>query len=196
MRKIMTIDNDKCNPHRAGMRDAKPDAIDLKILAVLQNEGRLTKAALAQRVGLSPTPCWERLRRLEKAGYIRGYRANIALEKLAPLTTVLVEVTLKEHRYQDFELFERHVRQIDEVVECHATGGGIDYLLKIMVRDVDAYQCLIDDLLVADVGIGRYFTYIVTRAIKDLPQAPVNLAIDALGEASARRPGKSSASGR
>ncbi len=174
------------------MRGAKPDAIDLRILSVLQNEGRLTKAALAERVGLSPTPCWERLRRLETAGYICGYRANIALEKLASLTTVLVEVTLKEHRYQDFELFERHVRRIDEIVECHATGGGIDYLLKIMVRDVDAYQRLIDDLLVADIGIGRYFTYIVTRAVKDLPQAPVALAIQALGAAPARHSGESS----
>lgn len=79
----MTIDNDKCSPHRAGMRDARPDAIDLKILAVLQHGGRLTNAALAPRVGLSPTPCWERLRRLEKAGYIGGYRADIALENLA-----------------------------------------------------------------------------------------------------------------
>jgi Lrp/AsnC family transcriptional regulator, regulator of ectoine-degradation genes len=97
MRKIMTIDNDIRTHHRAAMRDAKPDAIDLRILSILQDEGRLTKAALAERVGLSPTPCWERLRRLEKAGYIRGYRADIAIENLVPLTTVLVEVMLKQH---------------------------------------------------------------------------------------------------
>lgn len=192
----MTIDNDNRNPHRAAMRDARPDAIDLKILAVLQSEGRLTKTALAARVGLSPTPCWERLRRLEKTAYIRGYRADIAIEKLASLTTILVEITLKQHRYQDFELFERHVRRIDEIVECHATGGGIDYLLKILVRDVDAYQRLIDDLLVADLGIARYFSYVVTRAIKTAPQAPVRLAIAALREAPARDTGKSSGRGR
>lgn len=173
------------------MRDARPDAVDLKILAVLQREGRLTKAALAERVGLSPTPCWERLRRLEAAGYVRGYRADVAVEKLAPLTTILVEVTLKQHRYQDFERFERHVRRIDEIVECHATGGGIDYLLKVMVPDVDAYQRLIDDLLVAEIGIDRYFTYVVTRAIKGLPQAPVDLAVAALSEAPPRSPAKS-----
>jgi len=192
MRKVMTIDNDIRSPHRAGMRDARPDAIDLKILAVLQHEGRLTKAALAQRVGLSPTPCWERLRRLEKAGYVRGYRADIAIEKLGPLTTILVEITLKQHRYQDFELFERHVKRIDEILECHATGGGIDYLLKVLVRDVDAYQRLIDGLLVADIGIDRYFTYVVTRAIKTVPQAPVSLAIAAFGDAPARHTGESS----
>lgn len=153
----------------------KIDRIDVKILAALQREGRMTKTALAERVGLSPTPCWERLKRLEKAGFIRGYYADIALEKLGALTIMLVEVTLKQHRYEDFELFERQIRRIDEIVECHATGGGVDYLLKVMVRDVDAYQRLIDSLLVADIGIDRYFTYVVTRAVKTAAQPPVGL---------------------
>lgn len=153
----------------------KIDRIDVKILAALQREGRMTKTALAERVDLSPTPCWERLKRLEKAGFIRGYHADIALEKLGALTTMLVEVTLKQHRYEDFEIFERHVRRIDEIVECHATGGGVDYFLKVMVRDVDAYQRLIDSLLVAGIGIDRYFTYVVTRAVKTAPQPPVGL---------------------
>lgn len=192
----MTIDNDNRAAHRAGMRHARPDPIDLKILAVLQHEGRLTKATLAERVGLSPTPCWERLKRLEKAGYIRGYRADVAIEKLAPLTIVMVEITLKQHRYEDFERFERQARRIDEVVECHATGGGIDYLLKIVASDVDAFQRLIDSLLMADIGIDRYFSYVVTRVVKDAPQASVNLAAAAMAGASARRPEKPSAGGR
>lgn len=175
------------------MRHARLDPIDLKILSVLQKEGRLTKAALAERVGLSPTPCWERLRRLEKDGFIRGYRADVAVEKLAPLTTVMVEITLKQHRYEDFERFERQVRRIDEVVECHATGGGIDYLLKIVARDVDTYQRLIDGLLMADIGIDRYFTYVVTRVVKDAQQAPVDLAAAAISGAPARRTDKPSA---
>ena len=133
----------------------------------------MTKSALARRVSLSPTPCWERLKRLEKAGFIRGYHADIALERLAPLTTVMVELTLKQHRYQDFQTFERHVRDIDAIVECHATGGGIDYLLKVVVRDIDAYQRLIDGLLMADIGIDRYFTYVVTRPVKAAAQPPV-----------------------
>ena len=112
------------------------------------------------------------------------------------MTTFLVEVTLKQHRYQDFEVFERHVRRIDEIIECHATGGGIDYLLKIVAADMDAYQRLIDGLLVADIGIDRYFTYAVTRAIKNLSQAPVDLAITTLDKASTRPSGKSSAGGR
>lgn len=151
------------------------DAIDLRILATLQARGRLTKTALAEAVSLSPTPCYDRLKRLEQGGLIRGYHARIDLERLGPVTTLLVEIALKQHRYADFQRFERAVRDLDEVVECHATGGGIDYLLKIVVRDIDAYQRLIDRLLLDEIGIARYFTYIVTRTVKASPQPPVAL---------------------
>ena len=158
---------------------ARLDAIDLKILATLQREGRITKLALAERVSLSPTPCWARLKRLEQAGYIVGYRAEIDLAKIASATTVLVEVTLKQHRYEDFQAFERAVQKVPEIVECLATGGGIDYLLKVVTADIDAYQRLIDELLTAGIGIERYFTYVVTRTVKDAPQAPVEVAAKA-----------------
>ncbi|WP_246478691.1 Lrp/AsnC family transcriptional regulator [Kaustia mangrovi] len=155
------------------MRQDKLDSIDLRILAALQREGRMTKSALAETVNLTPTPCWERLKRLEKAGYIKGYRAEVALEKIGSVTTVMVEVTLKQHRYEDFARFEQAVRGIDEVVECYATGGGIDYLLKVVARDIDTYQRLIDRLLIAEIGIDRYFTYVVTRAVKTALQPSV-----------------------
>ena len=158
---------------------ARLDAIDLKILATLQREGRITKLALAERVSLSPTPCWARLKRLEQAGYIVGYRAEIDLAKIASATTVLVEVTLKQHRYEDFQAFERAVQKVPEIVECLATGGGIDYLLKVVTADIDAYQRLIDELLTAGIGIERYFTYVVTRTVKDVAQAPVEAAAKA-----------------
>src|SRR5918999_451410 len=151
------------------------DAVDLRILATLQAEGRITKAALAEAVSLSPTPCWERLRRLERSGLIRGYRAEIDLEKLGAVATILVEVVLKQHRYEDFQRFEMAIRGVDEIVECYATGGGIDYLLKVVPPDIDAYQGLIDRLLLAEIGIDRYFTYIVTRAVKASFQPPVTL---------------------
>jgi len=165
------------------MTAPKLDDIDVRILATLQREGRITKAALAEQVHLSPTPCWARLKRLEKAGLICGYHGDIRLERLAAFTVVLVEVTLKQHRFQDFERFETAMQKTPEVVECLATGGGIDYLLKVVVPDIDAYQRLIDSLLVAEVGIDRYFTYVVTRSIKDSPQAPVDLV------AKGRKPG-------
>jgi Lrp/AsnC family transcriptional regulator, regulator of ectoine-degradation genes len=151
------------------------DAIDLKILATLQSQGRITKAALADAVNLSPTPCWERLKRLEQSGLIRGYRAEIDLDKLGAVATILVEIVLKQHRYDDFQRFETAIRQVDEVVACYATGGGIDYLLKVTAPDIDSYQRLIDRLLLAEIGIDRYFTYIVTRVVKASFQPPVAL---------------------
>lgn len=156
------------------MRRNKLDPIDIKILAALQREGRMTKTALAEAVNLSPTPCWERLRRLEEAGFITGYHARIDLEKLTRATIVLVEVTLKRHQHADFVRFENAVLEIPEIVECHATGGGIDYMLKIVARDVDSYQRLIDRLLIDDIGIDRYFTYIVTKPVKDSADLPLD----------------------
>lgn len=149
------------------MAIAKLDATDLKILDAIQRDGRITKLKLAERVGLSPTPCWVRLARLEKAGIVTGYHARVSVRAIAPVTSVLVEVTLANHRQADFERFERVVRDTPEIVACWSVGGGVDYLLKVMTRDIDAYQRLIDSLLEREIGIDRYFTYIVTKTVKD-----------------------------
>lgn len=154
------------------MPNIKLDSIDLKILGVVQRQGRITKLALAEQIGLSATPAWLRLRKLEKAGIIRGYHADLDLRLIAPLTSVLVEVTLGSHRQADFDRFERAVRDVPEIVACWAVGGGVDYILKIVARDIDAYQRLVDDLLSREIGIDRYFTYIVTRTVKDQPLDP------------------------
>ncbi|MFC3165718.1 Lrp/AsnC family transcriptional regulator [Ciceribacter thiooxidans] len=145
----------------------KLDAIDLRILEAIQADGRITKLALAERVGLSPTPCWMRLRKLEKAGIVTGYHARVAVRQVAPVTNVMMEVTLANHRQADFDRFERVVATIPEIVACWSVGGGVDYILKFMTRDIDAYQRLVDELLARELGIDRYFTYIVTKTVKD-----------------------------
>ena len=144
----------------------KLDAIDIHILATVQEYGRMSKTALAEKVNLSATPCWTRLNRLENAGIIRGYHAEIAFELIAKMTTVILEVSLKRHRHDDFEIFEKRINELDEIVECIATGGGVDYILKMVVPSIDEYQKLVDALLLENLGIDRYFTYIVTREIK------------------------------
>lgn len=144
----------------------KLDATDIRILAAVQKHGRLSKTALAAKVNLSATPCWTRLTRLEKAGIVRGYHADIALDQIINVTTVMLEVSLKQHRFSDFERFEKRIKEIDEIVECIATGGGVDYIMKWVVPNIEAYQQLIDNLLLEDIGIERFFTYIVTREIK------------------------------
>ena len=155
------------------MTGLKLDAIDLKILDAIQRDGRITKLALAEQVGLSPTPCWMRLAKLEKAGIVSGYHARIAMRAIAAIATVLMEVTLGAHRQADFERFERAIRDIPEIVACWSVGGGVDYLLKVMTSDIDAYQRLVDALLERELGIDRYFTYIVIKTVKDEAVLPL-----------------------
>ncbi|TPW32817.1 Lrp/AsnC family transcriptional regulator [Pararhizobium mangrovi] len=142
------------------------DERDLEILSILQKEGRITSAALAARVNLSPTPTWERVKRLEKAGIIQGYGARVAPDLFGPSTVVFVEAQLDSHRSDDVERFEDVIRNTPEIVECWGVGGGMDYLLKVVARDIDAYQRLVDRLLVADIGLRRYYTHVVTKPVK------------------------------
>ena len=149
------------------MAGIRLDAIDLKILDAIQRDGRITKLKLAEKAGLSPTPCWMRLRKLEKAGIVGGYHAKVSVRAIAPIALVLMEVTLHTHRQTDFGRFEGAVNDCQEIVACWAVGGGVDYLLKVMARDIDAYQRLVDGLLEREIGIDRYFTYIVTKTVKE-----------------------------
>ena len=144
----------------------KLDRTDLNILAALQRDGRITKLRLAAAVNLSPTACWERLRRLEQARVITGYSVRIDRGKIARESTTLVEVTLKSHTKADFDRFEAAIRDQPEVVACDATGGGFDYLLRVVTRDVAAYQAFMEEMLAKDLGIDRYFSYVVTKHVK------------------------------
>jgi Lrp/AsnC family transcriptional regulator of ectoine degradation len=152
----------------------KLDKIDMKILSALQGDGRMTKLRLAEAVNLSPTACWERLSRLEKHGVITGYTVRINPEKFARRTTVLVEIMLKSHQQSDFQRFEAAILREPMIISCDATGGGVDYILKVASPDIDAYQRLIDRLLTLDLGIERYFTYIVTKNVKAIDPLPLD----------------------
>ena len=165
------------------MHPQRLDQRDLAILAILQREGRITNQRLAEQIHLSPSACLERVKRLEHLGVVTGYGAEIALEKVLRCSTVYVEVTLKGHEAQDFERFETAIRQLPEVLECNAIGGGSDYLMKVVALDIAHYQELIDRLLAADIGIGRYFTYVVTKPVKRAGPLPLQHLLD---EASAR----------
>ena len=101
------------------------DQRDLDILRVLSTEGRITKAALAERIGLSPTPCWDRLKKLEQAGLIEGYGARINLKKLAPHVTVFVAAEIADHTGASFRAFEAAMQRYSEVTACWALGGRV-----------------------------------------------------------------------
>lgn len=157
------------------MGQIKLDERDIRILAILSREGRISKTALAERVNLSPTPCGERLKRLEDAGIIAGYRAEIALAALKSSVTVFVLAELDNHRAVTMQAFEAAVAHYDEITACWALGGGFDYLLQVVAGDINAYQRLMDDLLARKAGLSRYFTYIVTKPVKGPLPPPLEL---------------------
>nr|WP_210187987.1 winged helix-turn-helix transcriptional regulator [Bosea sp. CRIB-10] len=154
------------------------DRIDINILAQLQQNARLTNVDLADAVGLSPSPCLARLRRLEDAGYVVSYNARIQLSKLVDHITVFTEVTLNDHRREDFIKFEVEIRRYEALQECHLVSGGYDYLLKFVTKNVARYQELMEGILERNIGVEKYFSYIVIKTILDKGHVPVKYILD------------------
>lgn len=150
------------------MKSSALDAADIRILSALQQHGQLSKSELSELAGLSPTPCWARFTRLKKAGLVRGYHADLALGKIVDVSKVVVTVSLKSHRKTDFDRFEAHIRNLHEVTDCVATGGGMDYVMTVVTTSLSAFQTLMEEMLSQELGIDRYMTYIVTREVKSV----------------------------
>ena len=142
------------------------DATDIRILCAVQQHGQLSKARLAEIANISATPCWARLDRLKAAGLIRGYHGDIAIDRFCDVTQVMVTVSLTRHRKVDFDRFEAFVMDRDEITECIATGGGMDYVLKVVSSSLMSFQALMQAMLDAELGVDRYMTYIATRIVK------------------------------
>jgi Lrp/AsnC family leucine-responsive transcriptional regulator len=143
------------------------DRIDRKILRSLQADGRISNVELARRVGLSPTPCLERVRRLEREGYILGYGARLDAAKLEAGMLVFVQVTLERTTPDVFDRFAAAVQRLEEVAECHMVAGGYDYLLKVRVKDMAAFRRFLGEGLTALDSVRETHTYVVMEAVKD-----------------------------
>ena len=158
------------------MRSAVPlDRFDFKILVHLQREGRCSNVDLAESVGLSASPCLLRTKRLQEIGLIRGYGADIALEKLGDYVIVFSEVTLNGHRPHDFRKFEEGARKYEEIVECYNVSGGYDYLLKIVAPGVGHFQALMEKMLEDNIGIERFASRIVLRQPLNRREYPLGI---------------------
>jgi Lrp/AsnC family leucine-responsive transcriptional regulator len=116
------------------------DAIDRRIVAALQSDGRLSNVELADKVGLSPSPCLRRVRRLEQEGYIEGYRAALRRERVGLGFTVFLGVKIDGHANDRALAFERSIAEMPEVIACHLVSGEADYLLEVVTTDLAAYQ--------------------------------------------------------
>ncbi|HEY3246566.1 MAG TPA: Lrp/AsnC family transcriptional regulator [Phycisphaerae bacterium] len=151
------------------------DRFDLKILAHLEREGRCSNVELADAVGLSQSPCLVRTKRLQESGVIRGYGADVALDKLGRHVIVFSEVTISSHRPPDFRKFEEAVDQHSEIVEWYNMSGGYDYLLKIVAPSVAYFQELMERLLQDDIGIEKFTSRIVLRQASRKRSHPLGL---------------------
>jgi DNA-binding Lrp family transcriptional regulator len=142
----------------------KLDRIDIKILSELQKNGRLTNVELAERVHLSASPCLTRTKKLQDEGYIIGYSAHIDIARLGQVLTVFTEVTLKNHRQIDFARFLSAIDKVENLIECHLVSGGYDYLLKFVTSGIAEYQTIMERLTDMDIGIDKYFSYVVLKS--------------------------------
>src|SRR5262249_12156922 len=150
------------------------DRIDIKILTTLQRDGRSTIQKLAQTVGLSARPCLERVRRLEAAGIISGYRAEIAVDRLSRPVTVFAEIAVEKQAHRD--RLVRRLTSIEEIVECWEVSGSIDYLARFVCADLARYEALTSALLEqGDLGIARIVSHIALRPIRSFAGYPQSL---------------------
>ncbi len=150
------------------------DDRDVAILRELQANARITNAELSRRVHLSATPCMERVRRLEREGYIDSYATLLNPERLDAALLVFVELTLDRTSKDAFAAFSEAVQQIPEVLECHMVAGGFDYLLKIRARDMTDYRRLLGEALVSIPGVSQTHTYVVMEQIKEGVALPIH----------------------
>jgi Lrp/AsnC family transcriptional regulator, leucine-responsive regulatory protein len=151
------------------------DNIDRNILNVLQHQGRIANVDLAKQVGLSPSPCLERVKRLEEQGYITGYFAQLDPNKLGASMLVFVEISLSKTSPDIFADFSAAVQQQDDIQECHLVSGNFDFLLKTRVADMASYRKLLGDTLLRLPGVRESRSYVVMEEVKHSHRIKIDL---------------------
>jgi len=149
------------------------DRTDRLILQHLQEDGRISNVALAKKVNLSATPCYERVRRLEKHGYIRSYTALLEPGMVGAGLLVFVEIDLLRTSPDAFRDFRREAKKLPELLECHLVSGNFDYLLKARVRDMQEYRILLGEKILALPGVSDSRSYVVMEEVKESTVLPV-----------------------
>lgn len=152
------------------------DRFDRRILEVLQAEGRISNQELAARIGLSASPCLRRVRALEDAGIVVGYRALLDARRLGLTLLALIHISMDRHTPERFENFEQSIRNIPQIIECLLiTGQEADYQLKVVVRDMDAYQTLLLNQITRIEGVSGVHSSFVLRRVVDKTALPIDV---------------------
>lgn len=157
------------------MRRHKLDRIDRKILNDLQNNGRITNVELAEHAGISAPPCLRRVRKLEEAGFIKGYHADLDPAAMGYSVTVFAHIKLSAQAEGDLRKFEEAISAMPLVRECHMMTGETDYMLKIVARDWDAYQEFLTTRLTSAPNVASVKSSLRIRVTKDVPGVPVEM---------------------
>lgn len=150
------------------------DALDSRILAALQENGRLTNVELAERVGLSPSPCLRRVKRLEEEGYISGYKAKVDRRRLGLGMTIFVGVKVDGHRDANAKAFQEATRKMPEVVACHMVSGEADFLMEVVVADLAAYDTFLSRTLLTMPMVRDIRSNFAIRTVKSDGALPVS----------------------
>lgn len=143
------------------------DKLDRRILSVLQKDGRLSMKDLGEQVGLSITPCIERVKRMERDGIISGYYARVNPAALGASLLMFVQITLSNKSGEMFEQFRREVLRIPQVLECHLVSGDFDYIIKARIQEMSEYRKLLGDILLQLPGAAQSKSYVVMEEIKE-----------------------------
>lgn len=150
------------------------DKYDREILKVLQSEGRISNKDLAKQVALSQAPCWRRVNALQKSGLIKGYTAIVDQEKVGLNITAFAQITLDNHHPETVQYFDQGIQQWPEILECHATSGEYDYLLKIVTRDMNSYNHIIYDKILTLPSIRSVNTSFSMQQKKRTSHLPIS----------------------
>ncbi|BCQ33411.1 AsnC family transcriptional regulator [Erwinia rhapontici] len=149
------------------------NTIDMKILALLQNDARVTNQTLADHIGMSASPCWRKVRKLEEDEVIQGYRAVLNRKKIGLGVMVFVRVSIDSHNEAEARKFEQEVTALEDVVACYSIGGDADFLLQVVAQDLDAYADFAMKVIRRLPGIKEMQSMFVLKEIKPLVSYPI-----------------------
>ncbi|WP_424933691.1 Lrp/AsnC family transcriptional regulator [Amaricoccus macauensis] len=153
------------------------DRVNAEILTLLQSDGRLSNAKLAEKLSLSETPCWRRLKRLEEEGFIEGYQANLNRRKLGLGVLAFVQLSCSEHDPESTRAFQRAVQDCPNILSCHNTTGSDDFLIVAVARDLDDYSTFVENVLRRLPGVTGIRSNLSLRELKSSTCLPVAAAL-------------------
>ena len=164
------------------MINSRIDATDIAILSELQKNGKIKNVDLAEKIALSPSPCLQRVKRLEKIGLIQGYGVKVAINKICDTIQVLTQFTIKNDTLEDRHLFQEAIVKYPEVMDCYLGSGGFDYQVRFICKNIEHYQTIIQAILDSEMKISKYHSYVVMKEIISRREYPISSLLESVSD--------------